>query len=156
MITDSLLRELVDSPTRLTSDMAREIIQHRRNKDSSRIDGLLASRTWRDPLIKASTRDEIDTALLVGNRDRLPHQPCRDISACADCQRGKTVDAGKTAADFLALPEAKRRSVIRKLKLLDDDERMPEDFAQWAFRRVLARGMSAELRAEIDLVKERG
>ncbi len=40
------------------------------NEDKRRIDGLLATRSWRQSLIKFGSREDIDAAILFGNPDR--------------------------------------------------------------------------------------
>lgn len=40
--------------------------------DTDRLDAMLASRAWRQPLIKFKNRDEIDAAIARGNPDGPP------------------------------------------------------------------------------------
>jgi hypothetical protein len=49
--------------------------------DTERLEAMLASRAWRQPLIKFGNRDEIDAAIARGNPDGPPiprEYPCRN------------------------------------------------------------------------------
>ncbi len=53
--------------------------------DTERIDAMIASRAWRQPLIKFGSRDDIDAAILFGNPDKATEDYVAPRTRCPIC-----------------------------------------------------------------------